>query len=305
MKKIEKSKLGKTGLTISRLGFGSMELRGPKVWGGRVVDEKNAERVLNRVLDEGINFIDTAHVYGTSEELIGKFVAHRRSEYVLATKCGVFIDADNNTQKDCDASRLMNQMETSLRLLKTDHVDLIQLHNPPVEMCRKQGAVETLIKMKEQGKAKHIGISTFFPDVPEYAQWGVFETFQLPYSALERVHEDAITGAFRRGIGVIIRGGVGQGEPSGGIKAESKWAKFEAAGLDELRSEGESRTEWMLRFTLTHPHACTVIVGTSNPDHLAANINALRRGPLPANVYAEAKTRLDAAGIKVTPFPGA
>src|SRR4051794_39205643 len=85
---LEKSRLGRTGLEVTCLGYGAMEGRGPRIWGGRPVTEEQADTILNTVLDAGINFIDTANDYGRSEEFIGKFLRTRRNEFILATKCG-------------------------------------------------------------------------------------------------------------------------------------------------------------------------------------------------------------------------
>ncbi len=126
---------------------------------------------------------------------------------------------------------------------------------------------------------------------------GVFDTFQIPYSALEREHEDWISRAAEAGIGTIIRGGVARGEVGVGLGNEDRWKKFEEANLDELREPGESRTAFLLRFTLAHPHVDTIIVGTLYPEHLQENLAAVKRGPLPPNVYEEARRRLDRAGV--------
>ena len=124
--------------------------------------------------------------------------------------------------------------------------------------------------------------------------------FQVPYSALERRHEGWITKAAEAGLGIIIRGGVAQGEPSsdGNVndRRKTRWDKFEDAGLDELREEGESRTTFLLRFTLTYPHSDTNIVGTSRADHLAENVEGILTGPLSSDTYAEAKRRLGSVG---------
>src|SRR3954470_10786260 len=88
MSGLEKRVLGRTGLEVTALGYGAMEVRGSRIWGGRPVTEAQAESILNAVLDAGINFIDTANDYGRSEEFIGKYISGRRSEYYLATKCG-------------------------------------------------------------------------------------------------------------------------------------------------------------------------------------------------------------------------
>jgi aryl-alcohol dehydrogenase-like predicted oxidoreductase len=107
-----------------------------------------------------------------------------------------------------------------------------------------------------------------------------------------------ITQAAEAGAGIIDRGGVARGEAGVGLGSQDKWSKFDAAKLDELREEGESRTAFLLRFLISHPHIHTTIVGTLHPSHLQENITIAARGPLSAEVYAEAKQRLDAVGEK-------
>ena len=97
--------------------------------------------------------------------------------------------------------------------------------------------------------------------------------------------------------GVIVRGGVARGEPGQGLGGKDRWKKFDEAKLDELLDKGESRTAFLLRFTLTHPHCHTTIVGTMKPEHLMENVRIAQQGPLPADVYAEAKRRLDSVGV--------
>jgi aryl-alcohol dehydrogenase-like predicted oxidoreductase len=294
--------LGKTGLEVTRLGFGAMEIRGSRIWGGRAVTGEQAETILNKVLDSGINFIDTANDYGRSEEFIGKYIAHRRGEYILATKCGCHVTYRDDTTDDTPhvwtRENLFRGLHESLQRMRTDVIDIMQLHNPPVEETEKNGLVDVLKEMQQQGKVRFISISTTLPHLPVYLDWGVFASFQIPYSALERDHEDWITRSAQAGIGTIIRGGVARGEVGVGQGREDRWARFEEARLDELLAPGETRTAFLLRFTLSHPHMHTTIVGTLHPEHLADNIAAAQAGPLPADVYAEAKKRLTAVGVK-------
>ena len=142
----------------------------------------------------------------------------------------------------------------------------------------------------------HAAISSTLPHISSYIDWNKFDSYQIPYSALQREHEEAITAAAEAGAGIIIRGGVAKGEPSGDLGGHKRWAAWEQANLDELLSEGESRSVFMLRFTITHPHVHTTIVGTKNSNHLAENLKAVDSGPLPEHVYSQAKRRLDQAG---------
>ena len=303
--KLPTAALGRTGLQVTRLGFGAMEIRDRHVWGGRPVTEQQVDSLLNSVLDAGINFFDTSNDYGRSEEFIGKFLAKRRSEFVMATKCGCLVrkkdDGMFETPHVWTKENLFRGLHESLQRLKTDAIDVMQLHNPSVEECETGKLVEALQEMKKQGKVRHFGISTTLPHLPTYLKWGVFETFQIPYSGLQRDHEDWITKSAQAGIGTIIRGGVAKGEYGIGPNASAdKWKKFDEAKLDELRAPGESRTALMLRFTLSHPHIQTIIAGTLKPEHLGENVEATHRGPLSAELYAEAKRRLDSVGVTVT-----
>jgi len=297
---MERRTLGRTGLDVTVLGYGAMEIRGPRVWGGRPISDEQAEVILNAVLDAGINFIDTSYDYGRSEEFIGRFIKSRRSEYYLATKCGCVMTPAGDKDEVSHvwtAEQLCHNLETSLTRMKTDHVDIWQLHNPPADAVQAGDLVKVMEQAKKDGKTRWIGISSTLPHIDTYIGWGVFDTFQIPYSALERQHEDAISRAASTNAGIIIRGGVARGDPQmQGFGRKERWEVWERARLDELLPAGQSRTTFLLRFTISHPQMNTTIVGTMNPAHLRDNLAAAEAGPLPADTYDEARRRLAAAG---------
>ena len=297
---LEKRILGRTGLEVTALGYGAMEVRGSRIWGGRPVTEQQADTILNAVLDAGINFIDTANDYGRSEEFIGKYLSGRRSEYYVATKCGCTVvrkdDNTDDTPHVWTRENLFRGLHESLTRMKTDYVDIMQLHNPGVEQVEQGDLVAALQEMKQQGKVRWIGCSSTLPHITTYIDWNVFDVYQIPYSGLERQHENVISQAAKAGAGIIDRGGVARGEPGVGLGSTDRWAKYEAANLDELREEGETRSGFLLRFLLSHPDIHTTIVGTLIPDHLNENIRIAAKGALPPNIYAEAKQRLTTAG---------
>ena len=291
-KSFPKAVLGRTGLEVTRLGFGTAL--------SRKMTDSEWGQLLGTVLDSGINFVDTANDYGVNwnvpaEEQIGKHISGRRSEYYLATKCGCGPGGGGHVWTSENAFRGLHE---SLERLNTDYVDIMQYHNPTVDEAKAGDLIAVLQDMKQQGKARWLGISTTLPHLPYYLETGVFDSFQIPYSALEREHEDWIAKSAEAGTGIIVRGGVAQGEPGGDAteRRSERWRKFGDAGLDELREEGESRTTLILRYTLTHPNADTNIVGTSRIDHLNENIAAISKGPLSVDTYAEMKRRLDAVG---------
>jgi len=301
MADIPRRTLGRTGLEVTTLGFGAMELRGDQ--GGPQLADEDAGRLLNTVLDEGINFIDTSIDYGRSEELIGKFIAHRRSEYVLASKCGCVPGAGMGGDHVHTAENIRAGVEHSLRTLRTDHLDLVQFHRSlSRQEFEAEGALAEALALRDEGKVRFVGVSAILPTLNEQIEMGAFDSFQIPYSALQREHEDVITRASSAGAGIIIRGGVARGTPDDWesrryymLSNETMRDFWDTAGLDELL-DGMSRTAFMLRFTLSHPDLDTTIVGTASIDHLRENLAVAAAGPLPEDVLREAKSRLSAAG---------
>ncbi|GAA5505623.1 aldo/keto reductase [Novipirellula caenicola] len=286
--KLPTRKLGRTGIEVTQLGYGSMGLRGPKTWGVREVSDQDAEAFLNLVLDSGINFIDTAPDYGVSESRIGRFIGSRRSEYFLASKCGCVytqhedhLEIDHQWKKDV----IQRNLETSLARLQTGHLDLLQFHGGDAETLERQGLIRQLVEFRSQGLIRFIGISTKLPEMTKLMKLGVFDTFQVPYSALAPEHHQAISDAANNGAGIILRGGIAHGGPDAEIKRPALDDVWTRANLDELRPEGMSRAELILRYTLSHPHCHTTIVGTCNREHLAENISAAQKGALPEDLY--------------------
>jgi aryl-alcohol dehydrogenase-like predicted oxidoreductase len=302
---IIKRALGRTGTDVTILGFGAMELRGlPR---GPEITDEDAGRLLNAVLDGGINLIDTSPDYGRSEELIGTYVGHRRDEFFLASKCGCLIeiptDAAPPYPHDYSPENVRADVEQSLRRLRTDRLDLVQVHMSPSEAVLEENhTVETLKELQAEGKVRFIGMSGILPHLADHIAMNVFDAFQIPYSAVQRDHEKLVTEAADKGAGTLIRGGAARGAAS----EEKNWTvgpltqqpgvgqqNWETAGIDDLLDEaGIGRQEFILRFTLSHPGLSTTIVGTANPAHLAGNIAVAERGPLPPDLYEEARKRL-------------
>ena len=295
MTSIPTAVLGRTGLKVTRLGYGAAHRK--------LIEDPQRGTILNSVLDSGINYIDTAGCYGNSEDLIGRYLSNRRSEFYIATKCGcvptedLWIRVGRKVDHYYDHKNVFDGLHRSLKRLKTDHIDVMQPHNPNVEQVVDEDLVKALVKMKEQGKIRWIGISTSLPHLPTYLRWDVFDVFQLPYSAFQRDLEGWIVKAANAGVGIVINGGVAMGEPGlGKGEMANRWEKYDEAKLDDLRNHGESKTSFVLRYTLTHPNSDTNIVGTSNINHLMENIESIKRGPIPENIYTEVRRRLTNVG---------
>ena len=292
--------LGRTGLDVTTLGYGAMELRATQ--GAPAISDADAGTLLNQVLDAGINLIDTSPDYGRSEELIGLSIAHRRDEYVLASKCGCVPGAPGGAEHVHTAANIRAGVEESLRRMRTDHLDIVQFHRSltPREF-EQDGALAAALELRDEGKVRFIGVSGTLPNLDDQIAMGVFDIFQIPYSILQRDHEAVIARASAAGAGILIRGGVARGTPDDWDRVyymrstSAMRDEWEQAQLDELL-DGMSRLEFTLRFTLAHADLDTTIVGTANPAHLRDNLATARRGPLPDEVVREVKRRLATVG---------
>ncbi len=302
---LPKRKLGRTGLNVTALGFGALELRGMVAGVGRELKPGQPERILNAVLDAGINYIDVAADYGEAEGHIGRCIANRRKEFFLASKCGCPPDVSKfaPTERtrygvplpqlhDYSRENIIKTCDQSLRRMKTDYLDVLQFHfSPARNILEQEKAVQTLESLKRDGKIRFLGCSSILPNITDHIKMGVFDVLQVPYSALQPEHEDTIVAAAKAGVGIVIRGGVAKGPPGKGQSSADLWDLWDKAELDELL-EGEQRTGFMLRFTITNPDIHTTVVGTLDPEHLLENVAAVLKGPLPASVYSEVKRRL-------------
>jgi aryl-alcohol dehydrogenase-like predicted oxidoreductase len=167
--------------------------------------------------------------------------------------------------------------------------------SPSKQTLEQNGALDAVMELKAAGKVRFIGMSGTLPHLKDHIAMGVFDVFQIPYSAMEREHETIIADASAAGSGIIIRGGAAKGAPSEGKQSGLQWDRWQQARLDDLLG-GMTPMEFILRFTFTNPDLDTTIVGTANPAHLRANVDVLLKGPLPGDLYTEAKRRLAAAG---------
>jgi aryl-alcohol dehydrogenase-like predicted oxidoreductase len=170
--------------------------------------------------------------------------------------------------------------------------------SPSPQTLTENDAVAELLTLRDEGKVRFLGISGTLPHLPDQIAIGVFDAFQIPYSAVEREHEDAISAAARAGGGTIIRGGVARGLPEPPPNYPERYQqmvrarneRYEQTDVHDLLGE-MTPAEFLLRFTISHPDMNTTIVGTKNSEHLKANVAVAEKGPLAPDVYEAAKAR--------------
>lgn len=267
--------LGSTGIQVSRLGIGLSEI------GSTPMEAAAVESLLNGALDIGVNFLDTAACYGNSEELVGKTVAHRRSEYALASKCGHV--AGGYEGEAWTAQTVTDSIDRSLRLLQTDYVDLMQLHSCSVEVLEQGDVIDALLKARDAGKTRYVGYS----GDNEAAMWavesGIFQTLQTSFSLVDQKARDGLLAtAEAQGMGVIIKRPIGNGV-WGRAQASSDYARQYHQRYRDITAKGKIEGEYdpirmAMGFTFAHPEVDTAIVGTTNLRHLESNAAMLAGG---------------------------
>ena len=300
---MEQSYLGKTGLKISRLGVGLAAI-GEEL----TIDEVDrAGKVLNAALDGGINFLDTSANYLVSEELVGRTVSHRRTEFVLATKAGYVTD---KSAIDMWTKELIHQhIDRSLTRMKTDYLDLVQLHSCSKEILERGEVIEALLEAQTAGKTRFIGYS----GDNEAAIWavnsGYFDTLQTSFSIPDQhARTNLFEPAHARKMGIITKRPIANGawrsaiNPTANLRyrpmrvyGDEYFRRAQLmAGLGPISGEPEDRFLTAIGFVLAHSDVTTAIVGTQNPSHMQDNIERVKLGSsLSSTIVEELQRRFD------------
>ena len=226
--------LGKTGLKVSRVGFGGIPIQR--------INAEAAKALLDAVEAAGINYIDSARGYTVSEELIGQAIEGRRDKFILATK-----------SMSRDKESMAKDIETSLHNFRTDYIDLYQIHNPSLQqleqVCAPGGALEALLEAKGAGKIGHLGLTAHKPEVFQRAlelDW--VETVMFPYNIVETHGTELMEQAKRQNVGFINMKSL-----AGGAIEDAKLA---------------------IRFAAANPNVTVVLPGMYSPEEVAENVAA-------------------------------
>jgi aryl-alcohol dehydrogenase-like predicted oxidoreductase len=276
---MERRRLGKTDMDVSVLGFGGSEI------GYERASARTVARLLGSALDAGLNVIDTAECYEKSEALIGVALGSRRGECYLLTKCG---HPRGFGRGEWRPASLLASIERSLKRLRTDRLDLIQLHSCALADLRRGDAIEALERARGQGWARYIGYSGDGEAARYAVECGRFDTLQTSVSVADQeALELTLPLAAGRGMGVIAKRPLANvawryarkpAEPY----YQAYWARLRALDYPFLRDGSDAAVATALRFTLAAPGVHTAIVGTKRPERWPANARLLEAAPLPA-----------------------
>ena len=297
---MEKVLLGRTGLEVSRLGIGLSEIGSS--------DKETSKQILHTALDNGINFFDTASCYGMSEEFVGENLSNKRNEIVLASKCG-HSSRFNPNLADWTYEGVKKSIDRSLSLLKTDRVDIMQLHSCDVETLERGEVIKALEEAKSDGKILHLGFSGDNDAVIWAAESNKFETMQTSFNLVEQKARYKLFDIVRKiNLGLIAKRPIANGawranENPNVHSAPSNYAEeyFRRAGiikgLGKINQEPENRILTSMGYVFSFNEIDVGIIGTQNPKHLINNINMYSEClKMSVNVINELNKRFDEFG---------
>ncbi|MEK0313919.1 aldo/keto reductase [Cohnella sp. 56] len=284
-------KLGVTGLKVSAVGVGTWQFGGE--W-GRSYEQREADAILGRARELGINLIDTAECYGDhlSESLIGPAIRANRADWVLATKFGHHFHGPFDRTDEYDPQDVVKQLDASLKALQTDYVDLYQFHSGPDASFDRDGLWDTLNRQVEAGKIRHLGISIGsnrnLYQTAKAAEVGA-GAIQVVYNRLDRAPEEEVFPSCEaQGLGVLARVPLASGFLSGKYKPGAAFASSDVRSrrdredsdrllreAEEIRRtevpEGVDMASWALAWCLAHPAVTAVIPGCKDVAQVEAN----------------------------------
>jgi len=301
---MEKVILGKTELSVSRLGYGAAPI------GFLEINVEQVGRVLNNLLDHGVNLIDTAAAYHGSEQAIGQTIGHRRDDYVLVSKCGIGAP-EGFESNPWAADALTAAIDRSLTRLQTDHLDVCLLHSCTQDILEKGDAMGALVEARSAGKIRFAGYSgdndaaVYAAGLPDVA---VIET---SLNLCDQVNLDAVVPACQQhDVGVIAKRPIANAAWKSRANQQGFYQDYASeyhrrfnlmsVTPTDLGYHGHPEVEWpeiALKFTLALPGVHTAICGTTSTVNAESNLAAVNKNPLREEVveklkaaFAEAKT---------------
>lgn len=299
--RIARRLLGRTGLEVSAISLGTVELGldygipMPGQYGKP--DERDAIRLIREAFDHGINLFDTAPAYGESEELLGKSLSHHAS-CIFATKVTIPRDAEGRIVGRASLGRqIRRSLERSLRALRRENLDIVQVHNATDDAIRCDELWEVLSREKEQGLLRHIGASVYTPEEAlGVIKGSCCDVLQIPFNLLDqRMSAEVFPAAEKTGVGLMSRSTF----LKGALTTRARWLPPELTKLQEAVERvktgfglsWDELPQFALRFCLSIPWIATVLVGVRTAEEFLPVLDGMNHGPLPAQVIAVAQKR--------------
>lgn len=275
--------LGNTGMLVSEIAFGGVEIGLPYGIGVNserdMISEKEAIHLLQKAIEKGINFFDTARAYGKSELIMGKAFAHCRKEIIISSKCRHFRNENGLLPPNDTIRNLIHQsIKESLESLQTDYLDLYMLHQADLEILDHPVVTAEMQGLRERGTVKAIGVSTYSVEETQKAiNQGIWNVIQLPFNLLDQRQQILFKEAKNKGIGIVVRSVLMKGLLSNrGKNLHPALADVEThiQKYQQLLNSGESLPEAAIKFALSFPEVSSVLIGIDKESYLMESVKA-------------------------------
>jgi aryl-alcohol dehydrogenase-like predicted oxidoreductase len=265
---------------------------------------EEATRLIADCLDLGLNLIDTAAAYGSSEEFLGEALRGQRHRVFLATKFGETWSTDEGSKYDYSPTGIRRSIENSLRKLQTDYVDLLQVHSAKREMLERGEVLETMMDLRAEGKARFLGFSADVETARLGLAQGGWDVVQIPYSILSPEAQDNLfEEAGNAGVGILLMRSLAGGKLTAKFRHINDQHVREA--LQELlrwtdpAGDPEGLSSLALRYALTPPQVSSVLLGTRRSTAVALGRFAAQQGPLNSEIVGRINKTIRDRGIHV------
>jgi len=276
--------LGKTLIEVSEIAFGGVEIGMPYGIGvhshADMISREHAIRLLHEALDKGINFFDTARLYGESESIMGEAFSDRRDRVVLATKCRHFRDDSGAVLSGKLLEKTIEgSLEESLSLLRTDYVDLFMLHQADIEILNNDHVREIFMKLKSTGKVRSIGASTYSSEETRTAIEKSWEVIQCPFNLMDQRQQQNFQLANENGTGIVIRSVLMKGllsDKGRGLHEALKDVENHIKKYHDLLSDSIPDISTLaMKFALSFNEVSSVLVGIDRLEYLEKALTAV------------------------------
>lgn len=285
--------LGQTGLNVSPVGLGTVEIGLAYGLEQRLPSDAEAERILKYAVESGVTYFDTARGYGVAEERIGKSGILKRTGIVVGTKCAQFLEQGEDPRGVELEQKIRADIETSLTMLQVDCLQLVQLHGSSAEQIERGELITILQQLIDEGLVQHVGIAVRGEAAAQAAiDSGFFKTIQLAHSILDqRMCTQILPAAASHTVGIINRSVLLRGALTpGGQNLPEQLAPLKANAAEAATIAADLSIDLptlAMRFVLSNPAVTTALLGTYNPSHLDSALAAAAAGPLPIEVLSK------------------
>ncbi|MDR1096705.1 MAG: aldo/keto reductase [Tannerella sp.] len=295
---MNKRLLGKTGIEVSEVAFGGVEIGVPYGIGINSKDDmlsnREAIRLLQTAVDEGVNFFDTARMYGESERIMGEAFHGKRHDVVIATKCRHFLDKDGQIPPLRELRVIINKsLDKSLKALRTDYVDIFMLHQGDIRILNSDDIAGIFENLKKEGKIRMAGISTYTTEETSLAIDKGWDVVQLPFNLMDQRQGTLFKKAYQKGIGIVVRSVLLKGLLSNrgkNLHPALKDVENHIAKYGELLNAANCDLPALAtRFALSFPEVSAVLVGIDRQEYLEQVLKTANGGYLNEETLKRAK----------------